>query len=569
LDANMSQLTTLIWLKWRLFRNSLRTSKAVANRIASLLAMLAALALALLFALGLGIAAYALSLPEFGLQTVMAGNSRGASTIPSAEFIFFSIFSMSFLLWATLPLSIGASRQFDPGHLLLYPISLRKLFAIDFLSEFVSLQSVFAIPAMLAIGLGVGLAQGQLFRALLIAVVAVIFGVSLSKWVSTSIGSLIRKRRSRGETLLALIGAVAGLGGVVIAQVAPVIVRHHESVAALRWTPPGALAFALTEGLRSAHPATFALSLTLLIAYTAMLIAFTYWLARRAALGSGGSKKPRERPVATAPDDFYTGWQIPFISPALSAVVEKELRYALRNAQLRMMALMPLILIGVRLMNRRRLGAAGVDSGGTTLVTELLKYGEGLIVTGGILYVFLILSGLSCNLFAFEHAGMRTLVLSPIDRKTILLGKNIAVTLLALIFSAALLAINQLVFGDITALSLLFALFSFLVYAALTSLIGNSLSIRFPKRMKMGTRMNVSGVVGLLLIPMMLLLSLPPLAAVAAGFVAQSLLVEYATLALLAGLSIGFYAMLIGTQGEFLEQRELAILEAVNDPGGD
>ena len=38
------------------------------------------------------------------------------------------------------------------------------------------------------------------------------------------------------------------------------------------------------------------------------------------------------------------------------------------------------------------------------------------------------------------------------------------------------------------------------------SIIGNWLSIRFPKRMKFGKRLNVSGVVGLLIIPLIILL---------------------------------------------------------------
>ena len=53
----MSQLLTLIWLKWRLLRNSLRSSKAVVNKIASILGMLVALVLSLGVALGLGVAA--------------------------------------------------------------------------------------------------------------------------------------------------------------------------------------------------------------------------------------------------------------------------------------------------------------------------------------------------------------------------------------------------------------------------------------------------------------------------------------------------------------------------------
>jgi hypothetical protein len=191
------------------------------------------------------------------------------------------------------------------------------------------------------------------------------------------------------------------------------------------------------------------------------------------------------------------------------------------------------------------------------------------MATSGVLYVFLILSGLSCNQFAIEHSGMRTLVLSPVDRKRILMGKNIAICIVAVVFSAGVLVINELVFRDLTPAALLFAVLSFVIFASMTSVIGNWFSMRFPKRMKFGARMNVSGVVGVLLIPMIVFLALPPMASAAAGYVAQSLLIEYVTLAILAALSIGFYLMIIETQGESLQKRELEILEAVNDPGND
>jgi hypothetical protein len=156
-----------------------------------------------------------------------------------------------------------------------------------------------------------------------------------------------------------------------------------------------------------------------------------------------------------------------------------------------------------------------------------------------------------------------------VDRSQILMAKNLAVTIIALILSIALLVISQLVFGDINAGVLLFAVLTFIINGALLSVLGNSLSISFPKRMKIGTRMNVSGVVGLLLIPMILLLGIPPLAAVAAGFIVQSLWVEYATLAVLALMSISLYLIVIRSQGDTLQQRELQILEAVTDPGND
>ncbi len=563
----MSQLATLIWLKWALFRNSMRKSKAVINRLASALTILAALALSLLIAIGLGVAAYALTAPGAGIDPrALTASQRGGGDVPSVEFIFFSIFSLFYLLWATLPLSTGGGRQFDPGNLLLYPISLRKLFALDFLSEVVTLQSLFAIPSVLAIGVGVGLGTGKLAAAVLLALTAAAFGLALSKWVSTSIGSLIRRKRTRGETLLALVGAVAGLGGALFGQLAPVIFRHADSIAALRWTPPGAVAFALTRGLRRGHTAEYVLVMILLVAYTSVLVLVTYWLTRRATLGGGSAKQKRQRTVAS--DKPYTGWSFPFISPGLSAIIEKELRYATRNAQLRMMTLMPLILIVIRFINRRRFAGPGAR-GATGFETDFFNYGAGLMATTGILYVFLILAGLFCNQFAFDQAGMRTLILSPVDRKKVLLGKNISLSLLAFVFCSGLLLVNEIVFRDLSAGAVLFAALSFIAFASLISLIGNWFSIHFPKRMKFGKRLNVSGVVALLLIPMIVLLALVPLAATAAGYVAQSALVEYATLAVLAALSLGFYLLWLPSQGEAVQKRELAIHEAVNDPGNE
>jgi hypothetical protein len=561
----MSQLLTLIWLKWALFRNSLRTSKAVVNRLASLLGVVIAIVAALSVALGLCVAAYALTSPEVGFQKAFeAERAHGVSAIPSAEFIFFSIFALAYLLWSTIPLSVGSSRNFDPGNLLLYPISLRKLFAVDFISELASLQSVFAVPAMLGVGVGVGLGSGHLFLGVLLSLAAILFGVSLSKWISISVGSLLRKKRTRGETLLALIGVVAGLGGALFGQIAPVLFRHADSIFYLRWTPPGAIAYALTAGLKGGHWLGFTLALSAVLGYATVLIVITYRLSQRAVAGSGGKRAVRAKPQPTN-REIYGGWNIPLLSPSLSAIVEKELRYVMRNAQIRMMSLTPLILIVVRFMNRRRFGQVG--QGRTALGNEFFKYGEGLLVTGGLLYVFLVLAGLFCNQFAFDRGGMRTLILSPVSRRRILIGKNIAISVVALIFSAGLLLINALVFRDLTMRALLFAVLSFLTFLSLMFVMGNSFSLHFPKRMKFGKRFNVSGVVGLLLIPMIIVLALPPLAATAAGYVAQSLLVEYATLAFLMVLSFGFYLLMIGPQGETLQRRELTILEAVNDPG--
>jgi hypothetical protein len=256
------------------------------------------------------------------------------------------------------------------------------------------------------------------------------------------------------------------------------------------------------------------------------------------------------------------------LPPQLAAVVEKEMRYLVRNAQVRMMVLMPLILIVIRLVNTNRMsGSAEIN--GRTFFADFLYYGEGLMAAGGVLYVFLMLTGVSCNQFAFEEGGMRTLVLSPIRRSYILIGKNIALTIIALFFSTGLLIVNQLVFGDITPRAILFVAFPFVILVMLMSVIGNWLSIRFPKRMRFGKRLNLSGVVGLLLIPMVIFLSLPPIIATAAGYFTRSVPVVYVTLTGFALLAGGLYLLSISRQGVALQKREVEILEAVREPTDD
>jgi hypothetical protein len=544
----------------------MRSRRETINQAASILGTLAALTISLVVALGLGLTTWFILSKTGSAQIVQVrAAARATSAGPSPSFILFLIFAFLYMLWATLPLSIGGGNQFDPGRLLMYPISLRRLFAIDLASEFTSLSSLFAVPAIVAIALGAGIATGFLYRALIAGALAVLLGIALAKWLATSIGSLIKRRRTRGETVVALIGALAGLSGAFIGQLWPIIVKHSEWFRVLRWTPPGAVATAMSDGLLSAGGGTYAFYLAVLGSYTVALVVATYWIAQRSVLGKGEASRRKEQIQTAAPAD-YTGWSLPLISRDLSALIEKESRYALRNAQLKMIGLMPLILIAVRFMNTRRgFSRAGeLTSDSAERVTHFMHYGDGLIAAAGVLYVFLILSGIACNAFAFDGSGMRTLILSPIERRKILMSKNAVITVVCLLFCIVLLIVNQLVFRDLTLSKLAFVSLSFILFAVFMSITGNWFSIRFPKQMKFGKRMNVSGLAGLLLLPMLLLMAIPPVVAVIAGYLTGSLLVEYVTLAAFAAFALLLYFPLVSFQGRSLERREREIMEAVS-----
>jgi hypothetical protein len=567
----MDQFAALLWLKWTLFRNAMRSRKAVLSRVASILGTLAALVFALFLAIVLGMVVYKVLSPN-SASYVMAQLPRGhplaaemKQLMQSGFLLLFIIFAFLYLMWATVPLSLGGGSQFTPGRLLLYPVSLQKLFAIDFLSEFTNIASIFAIPVILGVTLGAGLGLRKVLMSLPVALIAIACGISIAKWLSTSLSALMQKRRTRGETVLALIGVVVGLGGAFMGELAQYMTHHAGSFSGLRWTPPGAAATALTEGLSTGGGYVYLLAILTLAGYTLGFVVITYLIARRAALGAGGAKRERAQTKTRGETLIHTGWQLPFLSPQISAVIEKELRYASRNAQLRMMALMPLVLIGVRLARGSRLGGrGGVTQEAVVSVNSFAAYTEGLLVAGGVLYVFLILSSLACNLFAYEGGGMRSFILAPVDRRTILLGKNLTITFLAFIFCTALLAINQLVFRDLSLQSLAFATLSFVIFAASFALIGNLLSIRFPKRLQFGKRMNASGVTGFLLIPILIVMMIPPVIAAVVGYYAQSFTLKYVTLALFAVSVIALYLLLITRQGRALARHEQEILEAVS-----
>ncbi len=75
--------------------------------------------------------------------------------------------------------------------------------------------------------------------------------------------------------------------------------------------------------------------------------------------------------------------------------------------------------------------------------------------------------------------------------------------------------------------------------------------------------MNASGMAGLLMVPVLLLVLAPPAVAVLAGWAAGRVWVGYAILAATAAATVAAYALSLGAQGRALERRELDVLEAV------
>ena len=252
---------------------------------------------------------------------------------------------------------------------------------------------------------------------------------------------------------------------------------------------------------------------------------------------------------------------MPLVSHEFSALFEKEVRYALRNAQLRVIGLMA---VGLTIVLRMT-----PLSGGRRTLTLVTPYAEGAGAVFSVLYIFTLVSPLSTNLFGYDGAGFRALVLSPVGRRVILIGKNLAVTIITTALVAAGVVAGGFFFGDLTAHTLAFAVLAFCAYVPLFALFGNWLSLEFPKRIEFGKRMSRSGLAGFLMVPFFLLMLLPPALAVVAGHAARSHAVKYAILAAFAAGACALYLLLVRGQGRQLERRELEILDAVTGRGDD
>jgi hypothetical protein len=219
--------------------------------------------------------------------------------------------------------------------------------------------------------------------------------------------------------------------------------------------------------------------------------------------------------------------------------------------------------------SRRGGGFGGSNAPGAGFFAGVAPYMEGAGAALSVLYVFLITSALSANLFGYEGSGMRAYVLAPVARRTILAGKNLAGFVVSLAFAVAVVAANALLYRDLTPRALLFTLLCFVFFAATTATVGNSFSLRFPKRLQFGKRMNASGMAGLLLLPIFLMIAVAPAVAVLGGYAAQSLLIEYVILAAFAAAGVSVYFLSLTRQGRLLAERELDILEAVTGRDDD
>jgi ABC-2 type transport system permease protein len=447
------QLRAIGILRWRLFVNSLRSTRGRMNLVSRTIASL--------FVLG----------ASFGGAILLAMTAWGMTKERQLTWLAVPFWLIT-LFWQLFPLMATAFTQnLDASTLLRFPLSYRGYFLVRLIYGALDIATALGLSWSFGLFMGVIAADYSLVPWALLAVASlVIFNLALARMIFVWIEHWLSSRRSREVMSVLLLMMLIGF------QVAgPILSRYSRQPEQQRFAvlgkllpyeralPPGLAAGVITEAMQGRNSSAL-LSLVLVGAYVVAALLVLQVRLRGQYHGEGFSvgKKPQ---TSTAEQAVRRGWRVPLLSGAISAVYEKELRYFSRSGPMLFTLIMPVIL--VVLLASGRHGLLGQPM---TFVFPL-----------GSVYCLLVLTNIVYNSFGGDGGGVQFYLFSPVSFRQIVAAKNLA-QLTVLLLDVAILWLGvRLVFQpprlQVVALTLAWLLFA----APLNFAMGNLLSICSPK----------------------------------------------------------------------------------------
>ncbi|MBM82159.1 MAG: hypothetical protein CMJ78_16455 [Planctomycetaceae bacterium] len=266
-------------------------------------------------------------------------------------------------------------------------------------------------------------------------------------------------------------------------------------------------------------------------------------------------KKPKWKSMMT--------WELPFLSETTTTITLGSLRSLLRAPESKVLLISPLIFVCI---------FVGIILGGVP--DEIPEQVYRVIPPAGCVFALFTMMQILQNQFGYDRAGFRVFVLAPVDRRDVLLGKNLAIAPLMLTTCLALSTAATIAFPvgvwDFFA-NVMFSVVAFLLFC----LPGNAISILAPIAMKPGSLAGanpsfitfVIQFVAYMLFPFLLLPMAAPLAVDILlkefEIISESIPLYFLLLIVELPLIALLYLWVMKALGHLLEKRELRILEIV------
>jgi ABC-2 type transport system permease protein len=572
-------LRTILWLRWRLTRNQWSRGGWL-NAVLTMIILIGGFTLGLLGAIGGALAGFFL-MGKFSPEMLLG---------------FWDAIILAFLFFWVIGLvsEIQRSESIDISKMLHLPISLNNIFVVNYLASHLTLSIILFLPAML--GLSLGLLRGRSLYMILMFPLVLCFIFMITAWTYCLRGWLVtlmvNKRRRRaiiaGITFVfILVFQLPNLLGNILhdhnrhkprttetvqsdqqTETPPVdsdklrhrrlILSAHNYVPFL-WVGNGVRSLAVGNpwpAVLGAAGSFFIGGLGLRRAYRST-VRFYQGLSVRAK-----KKEKRKRKEAAHIREESPVWQLPGMSAETSALASVFFQSMKRAPEIKMMLatnLLILLVCGGAVLLRRSSGLSDTS--------------KPFIATGAVAVTFFGMSQLMFNMFGADRNGFRMLVLLPVPRQRVLLGKNLACLPIVLVIGLIVLLVVKFA-GRVPVVIILAAMLQLMSAFLLLSMVGNLSSVLVPYRIAPGsmkaTKTKTITTVMIILSHMLFPLIMLPLFFVPVlGMLLSKFgrlpagLVNILLSAALLGLVILLYRMSLAPLGDLLQRREKKILEVV------
>jgi ABC-2 type transport system permease protein len=455
------QFEAIARVRWQLFTNSLRTIRGRLELVARGFMFLGFAMLGFAGFAGLGFATWFLT-------------SHGKAAFLAA------LFWPIFLLWQLFPIVATAfSENIDSSNLLRFPLTFRSYFFVRII--FGSLEPASAIGILWTVGIVVGAAVASpslILAAALTSVVFMALNILLGRMIYAWVERWLAQRRTRellGIVFFVLLISFQALGPLMnhFGERSESALTQFSKQALLiqRFSPPGLAA----DSIASAFQGNYSRSLggvALQVSYVAVIL----WLLnlrlhaqfRGENLGESAARSAKH----VGKQHVTSGWDIPGVPGPISAIVEKEFHYLSRSGPMLFTFVMPVVILLIFRFGASKGGASG----------GVLAHATDLAFPVGAAYTLLILTNLMYNSFGGDGVGVQMFFLSPVRFREILMGKNLAHSLVMVIETILVWLVVCLVYRPPSA-AMTLATICGLAFAVLVTLsAGDLMSLYSPKK---------------------------------------------------------------------------------------
>jgi len=452
-----AQLAAIAWLRWRMFSNSLRTTRGKAEVISRILMTVFFTVGGMGGAIGCGFGAW---------YFVSQGKPEMLAVMFWAMFLFWQIFPI---------MSTAFTNNPDSSELLRFPLAYRSYFLIRIAYGSFDPATVLGSFWLTGTLLGIAVANPLLFLwALPVVLLFAVFNLVFLQMVFAWIERWLAQRRTRE-----IMGVLFILAMLSFQLIGPAL-QHYERKPAMQKTldavatvqavlPPGLAADAIAQ---VAHD-HFAVGLSsfLFLGSMAALMGCLLHLRLRAQYNG---ENLNEAPASGAEKDAHglrLGWNLPGFSQVVAAVFEKEVRYLSRSGAMLLALIVPLFMLVVF-----RLGPAR-----SVWQTAFMRTPD-MAFPAAAAYSLLALTNIVYNSFGGDGGGIQFFYASPARFSQIVLAKNLMQAAILVIEAALLWVVIAFLYGR-PGFELSVATMAGMLFAApMNFTAGNLLSLYSPKR---------------------------------------------------------------------------------------